>query len=383
MKPTALIFRKELLPYSETFIAAQAKALARYRPVLVGYKSGPAGDAYLAGCERVLLADYTHSLELRKLLLKAFGNIPRTFQHALRDASPTLMHAHFGTNAGAAIPIARRLRLPLIVTFHGADISKVPRTRSERRRRAHTFHSAQRIIAVSNFIAEKLIANGCPPEKITRHHIGVDTDLFHPGDPQARSSRSILFVGRLVPKKGLIHLIRALPDVQRRLPDTQLIVIGDGALRESLEREAASAGIAARFMGAQPPEVVRELMRKVAVVCIPSVTAESGDAEGLPMSVVEAQASGTPIVASPSGGTAEGVIAGVTGFIAPSGDEHALAAHLIALLENDELRNRFSVAARQHVLEHFDLRKQTALLEQIYDEVRRDRSSAASAAVIT
>src|SRR5690606_37368749 len=102
---------------------------------------------------------------------------------------------HFGTNARAAIPLAHRLRLPLVLTYHGADISKTPRTRSERRRRANAFRAAARIIAVSDFIKQQLLDNGCPPGKITRHYIGVDTELFRPAETPAPHGSTILFVG--------------------------------------------------------------------------------------------------------------------------------------------------------------------------------------------
>jgi colanic acid/amylovoran biosynthesis glycosyltransferase len=105
------------------------------------------------------------------------------------------------------------------------------------------------------------------------------------------------------------------------------------------------------------------------VVCVPSVPTADGNAEGLPTTLVEAQASGVPVVASPSGGTAEGVVDGVTGLLAPSGDERALAAALIELLGDRTLRDRCAAAARAHALERFDLRRQTAALERIYDEV--------------
>jgi len=112
-------------------------------------------------------------------------------------------------------------------------------------------------------------------------------------------------------------------------------------------------------------------MRSATVLCGPGVVASSGDAEGLGIIFLEAQAVGLPIVASTSGGIAEGILDGVTGLLHAPGDEDALTAHLIALLTDPERRARFGDAGRSHVLRTFDLRRQTALLEDIYDDVSR------------
>jgi len=372
-RPTALVFRKELLPWSETFIAAQGGALARYRPVFAGFRLGPAGNAYLAGRHRILLAEHAALPLLSRGLLKGFGWLTPAFRRALAAEAPVLVHAHFGTNAPAAIPIARALGVPLVVTFHGADIATTPRTTGERARRTRVFRSAARVIAVSEFIAGCLRANGCPAERITVHHIGVDTRLFRPDGAVPRAPNLVLFVGRLVSKKGLSHLLAALPAVLRAVPGVELAVAGDGPLRASLEREAADAALPVSFLGVQSPAAVRDLMCRAAVLCAPGVVTAGGDAEGLPMTIVEAQACGLPVVTTPSGGSAEGVVDGETGFVVPAGDPAALATALVAVLGDAAFRGRAGAAARAHALAHFDLQVQTARLESIYDEVRGAR----------
>jgi glycosyltransferase involved in cell wall biosynthesis len=372
-RPTALVFRKELLPWSETFIAAQGGALERYRPVFVGFRLGPAGNAYLAGRQRILLAEHAAVPALSRGLLKQFGWVTPGFRRALAAEEPVLVHAHFGTNAPAAIPIARALAVPLVVTFHGADIASTARTSTERARRARVFASAARVIAVSDFIAGRLRANGCPAERITVHHIGVDTRLFRPDGDAPRAANLVLFVGRLVSKKGLTHLLAALPAVLRAVPGAELVVAGDGPLRAALEREAAGAALPVRFLGVQAPAAVRDLMCRAAVLCAPGVVTAAGDAEGLPMTIVEAQACGLPVVTTPSGGSAEGVVDGETGFVVPPGDAAALATALVAVLGDAAFRERAGAAARARALAHFDLRIQTARLESIYDEVRGAR----------
>ena len=364
---TAVIFRKRLLPWSETFIAAQAGAMSSYHPVLAGYSRDARGARYLEGREVLLLDDHSAFPALERLLLKA-GRLPRRWVRAIAKTHPSLVHAHFGTNAPPAALLAARLRVPLIVTYHGVDITSVARTATQRRRRQAIFRVADRTLAVSHFIAGALRAQGCPAEKIIVHYIGVDTEFFSPSE-RPRASNQVLFVARLVPKKGLIHLIRAMQRVQQRIPDAELLVAGDGPLRAELEKEAAARKVHATFLGVQTPAQVRDLMRGAAVHCGPGVVATSGDAEGLGIIFLEAQAVGLPVVASTSGGISEGIVDGETGLLHSPGDEETLAGHLIMLLGDAERRRRMGEAGRAHMLRNFDLRRQTRILESLYDDV--------------
>ena len=368
-RPVAVIFRKRLLPWSETFIGAQVGAMTRYRPVLAGYSRDPRGAVYVEGRDQLLLDEHSALPGVERLLLK-MGRVPRRWLSAIAATGPALVHAHFGTNAPPAILLARKLRVPFLVTYHGVDITSTARNETQRRRRQRTFAAAARVLAVSRFIAQALRDAGCPEERIVVHYIGVDTTYFSPGGAP-RATNRVLFVARLVPKKGLVHLIRAMERVQQRVPDAELVVAGDGPLRAELEREAASRRVRCSFLGVQTPAQVRELMRSATILCGPGVVATSGDAEGLGIIFLEAQAVGLPVVASTSGGIGEGIVDGETGLLHAPGDEDALTAHLTALLTDAERRARFGAAGREHVLRNFDLRRQTAVLESLYDDVVR------------
>lgn len=368
-RPTVLIFRKRLLPWSETFIAAQGRALTRYHPVFVGYTHDPGGASYLDGCQRIVLADYdvAPGIPLGKALLKTTGRVPRRWLRALRATRPRLLHAHFATSAQPAARLAAALRIPLVMTFHGHDIAKTPRTRAHAEQRRALFASIERAIAVSDFIAGRLREAGCPEEKIVVHHIGVDTDRFTPGSEPA--PQRILFVGRLVPKKGLDHLLRAFPAVRARVPDAELVVVGDGPLRSAHEALARELGVPARFVGVQTPDEVRAWLQRSRVLAAPSVVTAEGDAEGLPVTIMEALATGLPVVGFPSGGSADGVKQGETGLLVEPGDEAALADALVQALGDDALHARMRAASRRFALEQFSITRQAARLETIYDEV--------------
>src|SRR5687768_36934 len=106
-RPTAVVFRKRLLPWSETFIAAQVGAMTRYHPVLVGYSRDPRGGHYLEGRDQLVLDDYGLIPGLSRLLMKATGRMPQGWVDAIAARNPAVVHAHFGTNAPPAIRIAR------------------------------------------------------------------------------------------------------------------------------------------------------------------------------------------------------------------------------------------------------------------------------------
>ncbi|HSM36305.1 MAG TPA: glycosyltransferase [Longimicrobiales bacterium] len=368
-RPTAVIFRKRLLPWSETFIAQQGRALRRYQPVFAGYQYRQGGRAYLDGATSIVLEEHAASLALGKASLKLLGRIPARWRAALAQHEPRVVHAHFGLNALAAVPIARAFDVPLIVTYHGMDIT-VDRSGRERRRRERVFGVVDRILAVSEFIRDRLLEAGAPADKLTVHRIGVDTEHFSPGPDTGREEATVLFVGRLVPKKGLIHLLRALRPVHAAVPAARLLIAGDGALRGAMEEAARELGVPAEFLGVRTPLEVRELMRRATVFAAPSVVADDGNAEGLPMTIVEAQACGLPVVGFPSGGSAEGVIEGETGFMLPPRDEEGLAERLTHLLADADARKKMSAAARAHAVRSFDLLRQTAALEDIYDQAR-------------
>ena len=368
-RPTALIYRKRLLYWSETFIAAQGNALERYRPLFVGLRYKKEGHPYLGDAPSATLEEHALSYGLAKAALRAGGWITPRWRRAIAAHRPTVVHAHFGWEAIDGAALARRFDVPLVVTFHGMDIAVQRGTRTERRQRETAFREAARIIAVSGFIAEKVLAAGAPEEKLVVHHIGVDTQRFAPGSAP-RAENEILFVGRLVEKKGLIHLLRAMPRIQAASPGATLTIAGDGSLREELKRAATELGVNATWLGVQKPDQVRELMRRATVFCAPSIVGHDGNAEGLPMTIVEAQASGMPVVVFPSGGSAEGVRDGETGWVVPSKDENALADRVIDILTDRALRDRFSQAAREWAVREFDLRTQTRRLEEIYDSVR-------------
>jgi colanic acid/amylovoran biosynthesis glycosyltransferase len=362
-KPTVLIFKETLLPLSETFIAAQASHLTQFSPRYVGL--GRVSPSLPLPDDSVLLTrDISRRADLRQKLYRRTGFAP-TFHRVAGEAGARLIHAHFASGGRSALPLARHLRIPLVVTLHGSDVTTRVNFRD---RYEQLWKQASLFICVSDFIKSKALDAGFPEEKLLKLFIGVDRDVFRPATTK-RDPNLVVFVGRLVEKKGCAYLLQAMTRVVKDHPTARTVVIGDGPLRGSLENLAREANMPGEFLGSQPSSVVREWMSRARVFCVPSVTAANGDSEGLGMVFAEAQAMGTPVVTFNHAGMSEVVLHEETGLLAKERDADALACQILRLLGDDAVWNRFSKCSVAMVAETFDLKRQTAQLEECYTEV--------------
>jgi colanic acid/amylovoran biosynthesis glycosyltransferase len=376
-KPKVVIFSDHLLYPSETFIRTQGEALCEFEAIYAG--SRRVQGLNLPEDRTLTINRGTHASKLEEVTFKLLGFAP-TFDRRLRSLNPTLIHAHHGANGFRALPLARNLDVPLIITFHGSDATAT----DLRYQKPHFGHrqylknkgSLQKrgalFLAVSDFIRKKLLQQGFPEDRVVLHYTGVNTDLFSPASTE--TAPTILFVGRLVERKGAEFVIKATAEVQQQMPRVNLVLIGDGPSRADLEKQARQSLASYQFLGVQNHEEVRKWMNRASTFCAPSVKVASGEEEAFGMVYAEAQAVGKPVVAFDSGGISEVVEHGVTGFLAAERDWQALAQHLIFLLKNAELRKQFGAAGRSRILRLFDLEKRTRLLEEIYTNVSTRQS---------
>lgn len=365
-RPAAAIFRSPLFNPSETFVQAHAAGLKRYRALVVGLEDKGHARAELQ--DRTIVASPAEALALR------LGRGASLAARLSGDA-PALVHAHFATDGLLALPLARALGVPLATTLHGYDVcrSRGAMLASGRwswmryaLRRRRLMREGALFLAVSEAVRRRALAQGFPEARTITHFLGVDLARFRPA-PEAAEPGLVLHVGRLVEKKGTAELIEAMA----ALPEARLAVIGAGPERAALERRSAALGGRARFLGALPPVEVAAWMRRAWVLAAPSVTARDGDAEGLPTVVVEAAASGVPVVGTDHEGIPEAVADAATGFIVAERDPAALAARLRDVLDSVELRRRFGAEARALAERRFDAARQIERLESLYDGLPR------------
>jgi glycosyltransferase involved in cell wall biosynthesis len=354
---TVAIFRKRLLSYSETFIADQGQLLPTFRPLFCGYREDPSGLKMLENATTLLLDDYSRLPSLSKLMLRQGFKGGSAWLEAIASHAPALIHAHFFNDGLDAVKIGQRLKLPVITTVHGHDITK----------HENASQSPDRIIAVSDFIAEQALARGCPEHKLLQHYIGIDLEKFTQPKNETEEP-TLLFVGRLVEKKGCTYLLQAMERLKPRFPDLRLTIIGEGDLKPALQQEALSRQLNIDFAGTASAVEIRQQLARCWLFVAPSITAASGDAEGLGMVFLEAQALQTPVVSFRSGGLVEAVVEGETALLSEEKDVAGLAQNITDLLENQSLRHNMGKAGRERVEQHFDVRKQCAKLESIYAE---------------
>ncbi len=368
------VFRHNLFRISETFITQQAGAFGRYRPLYVGRLRQGLGPA---GAESRVLGDLGGVLKWPRIGWQMLSRDPGPYVRLLADRRPALMHAHFGVEGVYGLAITNRLGIPLVTTFHGFDATlsttallrspawfNYPLYRGKLARQGALF------LCASSFIRDRVLAMGFPEARTKVHYIGVDCAAIRPREP-AEETRTVLHVARLVEVKGTRHLIGAFAGLADRFTDVELTIVGDGPLKSSLQGLAKTLGIAdrVRFLGPRPYPEVLGLMRRAAMLVLPSIRAGDGRVEGLGMVLLEAAATGVPTVGSRIGGIPEGIVDGETGFLVPERDEEALAGRMATLLENRDLRVGMGTKARAMVEDRFDLARQTALLEDHYDSV--------------
>ncbi len=366
MTPTVAIFRKRLLSYSETFIADQGRLLPTYKALFCGYQKDSSGFEMLDGSSRILLQEHSSMAAMSKFLMrKGFGG-GKTWIDAIASHSPSLIHAHFFNDGLDALQLAQRLALPVVTTVHGHDITKRENAVAQSPVNRRFFAQVDKIIAVSEFIAEQALNRGCPEHKLVQHYIGIDLDKFTQQKNET-DEPSLLFVGRLVEKKGCTYLLQAMQQLKQRIPELHLTIVGEGDLKSSLQQEVETRQLNVEFAGTASATQIREHLARCWLFVAPSITAESGDAEGLGMVFLEAQALQTPVVSFRSGGLVEAVEDQATALLCEEKDVAGLAHNIESLLENSSLRHNMGNAGRQRVEQLFDVRKQCAKLESIYD----------------
>ena len=371
------IFRLQLFKVSEPFIALQALAFEKYHPVFVGqslWGVAPNGAEFLTSHE--------NAPRLLRGLSQIFPRADQRLTQELQKRKIGLIHAHFAIDAIYALPYATRLNVPLVTTLHGFDVTRTdksllmscrPALINAALRRQNLQRSGDMFVCVSEHIKRAALLKGYPVEKLTVHYIGTDTKKYVPLDSRDHTEKYLVHVARLTEKKGTIFLLRALARIVPTNPSIKLKIVGDGPLRGELENEARQLGLSGHvtFLGARPFEETQNLIANAYAVVLPSITASNGDTEGLPMVTKEAGAFGQPLVVTDSGGIAEAVIDGKTGFIVPEKNVEALADRIERLLRDPDMARQIGLNARAHIEENFNVQKQSAKLERIYDEVIR------------
>lgn len=350
--PLCLI--KAYSPLTETFLFAHAERLPATVTIVHDFPP-KIGERLLSPQSRLDRL----ARKARRVLGRGQNKRQQTtaaYLQALRESRAAAVLAEYGISGVAALDACRATNVPLIVHFHGYDAYKKDTLAKHAQNYAVMFREAAAIVAVSHAMRRQLISLGAPPEKVHYNPCGVDCHLFDAAEP-AKAAPVFLSIGRFVEKKAPHLTLLAFAEVLRRHPDARLRMIGDGPLWESCHDLAKGLGIAeaVTFLGAQPHAVVREETRAARCFVQHSIEALSGDSEGTPVAVLEAGASGLPVVATRHAGIPDVVIEEETGLLVDEHDVDGMAEQMSRLAGDAHLAGVLGGAARRRIQNHFSM----------------------------
>ena len=354
-----LAYADTLFTPSESFIVRGYRAFDALTPVYAGHDVRGAGPD---GAD-VLALGPLHGIT-GEAGFKQFGILSARLKDELTRRKLVAIHASFGKSGAYALPIARQLGLPLVVTYYGGDATKHTNTRDSllrvyNRRREALWREAALILPCSDFLRRELAAKGCPENKMIVHHNTADAGQFQPGEKH----KIILFAGRWTHKKGIDTLISALARLGPALTGWRVRLLGDGELKAPLMAELAAAGVAAELPGWIAADEMPRHFAEAMIVCVPSKRAPSGDAEGLPLVCIEAMLSGCALAATRHAGIPECVRDGETGYLVEESDADALADRIGKMIADPEATLEMGRKGRALALADFNLAHQSRKLQ--------------------
>lgn len=381
MKPIVAFAIHEYLGLTETFIYSYLVNVKTYTPIVlttrvINRKQFPFRPVY----DTSQIARYSwwwfrdrlgYYFYLNK---KEYFEHILYFKHILRKEKVSLIHAHFGPEGVVMVPLKRWLKLPLVTTFYGYDVTQLPHENVWMNAYRRLFQEGDLFLVEGNNMRRSLIEIGCPAEKIRIQHIGIDMGKYQFKERTSLSDSKIilLFCGRLVEKKGLIYALKALRLLLFKYPYVELRIIGDGILRRDVESFVNENNLNSnvRLLGYQPHHIFIKELDRAHIYLQPSVTACNGDSEGgAPTTLLESQASGVPVISSYHADIPEVVIHGKSGFLVPERDSDALADRLAYLIDHREEWATFGKEGRRHVEINYNICKEVENLEIIYDSL--------------
>lgn len=255
-----------------------------------------------------------------------------------------VVHAHWLIPQGIVQSFFKK---PYIVTGHGGDVTSLNKG-FMKKLKVRCLKRASYITVVSKHLKNEVlklydtpdidvISMGCKTQNFGKQY--AVPNYFQQGDKKV-----VLFVGRLAEKKGVTYLIEAMKEI-----DAKLVIVGDGPLRKQLEEQAKEQGEKIEFLGAKTHDELKTIYASADVFVAPSITAKDGDQEGVPTAIMEAMASGLPVVASNSGGIAELIQDEENGFLVAEKDVDGLVSQINKTLSNEELFGKIQKKAVEDI----------------------------------
>jgi colanic acid/amylovoran biosynthesis glycosyltransferase len=317
------------------------------------------------GVVRDLVRDLGHGA--RTAPAREYAKTVIAFHQAVRlavlvhDRHIDHVHAHFANHPATVAWVVHRLTgRPFSFTAHANDLFRTPPLLSRKA------HDAAFVVAISEF-NRRLLAHQCPDARVHVVHCGVDTVRFAVAPATGNGRRQVVCVAGFEPKKGHRDLVAAFADVVRRHDDVDLVLVGDGPERERVAADVRARGLddRTRFLGARSSDDVRDLLHDATVFALPAKRDPTGRMDGIPVALMEAMASGVPVVTTAVSGIPE-LVADDSGIVVAPGDRAAIASAIEVLLDDGARAGALARQARARVERDFDLAREAARLGDLF-----------------
>lgn len=351
--------------YSETFLSNQIKGLRPqmilsegwYPSVLEDGRSFlpfPLNIQWVRGGLRNILPAFYHRKYSSYLA-----------SHFKRQGVDTVL-ANYGPMGVTLFDACQIAGIRLFVHFHGFDASDSNTLALYDLRYRQLLPHTNGVIVVSNDMKIKLKEFNLPDQKLHLNPYGVDTALFNGANPAA-AEPVFIFAGRFTEKKAPMLTIKAFAKVVAEVPFARLIMLGTGELLVASKKMAQELSISKsiHFDGVKNPAEVSQYLKTARAFVQHSVRAPGGDAEGTPNTILEASATGLPVVSTRHGGIKEAVIHNKTGFLTAEGDWKTMADYMIKLAKDPLLAEKMGQAGRLHIIENYEMNTRITHLKEI------------------
>ena len=294
----------------------------------------------------------------------------------MRKRKIDVVLAEYGPVAGGIFPACNAAEVPLVAHFHGQDAFHIPTIEKYRATYQEMFKTVAGVVVGTDEMHEQLRSLGAPQDRIYKNPCGVDVDLFQPIDP-GENPPVFVSLGRFVEKKAPHLTLVAFSRVAKRNPDARLLMIGGGPLLEACKQLAQALKISDRveFTGVLEQHEIPRIFQRARAFVQHSAQPESGDSEGTSISVLEAAASGLPVVSTRHGGIKASVLHGTTGFLGDEYDIDAMSSNMERLASNPALATQLGQAGRRRMEEFYALEFSLNNLHSILLDVVAKRSS--------
>jgi phosphatidylinositol alpha-1,6-mannosyltransferase len=346
----------------------------------------------------------SQNINQRFRISRRFNPLPNWKYGQLPKAFPQLVHASATLAAGRydcmhccdlfpqalnGVALSAVFGLPLLIFCHGDEISQTDRRRFQPRVRDFVYRRADALVAANQYAKDGLLRIGIPSNRIHKVTPGVDLEHFRPGSPSKglvdrfalAGKKVLLTVARLVPRKGHRIVLEALSVVSKQIPNLKYLIVGEGPEKERLEQivQQLQLGGVVTFVGDVSHEQIAEFYKLCDIFIMINRLEGGGDVESFGMVFTEANAMGKVVIGGRSGGTAEAVLDGTTGFLVDPESAPDVAGRLLLLLNDEELARSMGSAGLKRVIHEFGWKSRSDILRRISADLVSKRRGKATA----